>query len=133
MFVGCKTTGDFKTYVTPANVRIATALICSNTLSFAVKDTDRVEVANYVYSVAHGIRTLTTGQVPTPAEVQATVLLFSPKTSTAKWDTLGTSISSVYGGVFAQIQGNGKLAIDFLNAIASGAEDAAHPFATPTP
>jgi hypothetical protein len=131
---GCATQ-DVQTYATPANARIATALVCSNTLTFAVKDADRIEVANYLYSIAHGIRTLTTGQVPTPAELQATINLFSPG-SGAKWATLGTSIGAIYGGVFAQIHGEPKLCIDYLNAIAAGCEDAVAPYVThpsPTP
>ena len=123
--VSCKTT-DFQSYATPTNVRIATALICSNTLNFAVKDTDRVQVANYIYSVAHGIRTLSTGAVPSPTDLAATVSLFT--TQGAKWTSLGTSISSVYGGIYANIKGNPKLCLEYLEAIASGCEDASNAY-----
>jgi hypothetical protein len=126
---GCATQ-DIKTYATPANVRIATALVCSNTLNFAVKDSDRALIANYIYSVAHGIRTLATGKVPSPDELKATVSLFSP--GAGKWATLGTSISSIYGGIFAQVKGNPKLVLEYLEAIAAGCEDAASPYLVTT-
>lgn len=118
-------------YVNPGNARIATALVCSNTLTFAVSDTDRAQVADYIYSIAKGIRTLSGGKVPTTGDVEHAVGLFSPGNS-KRWASLGTSIAGVYGGVFAQIKGNPKLALEYLEAIAGGCEDAAAQFVPAT-
>lgn len=124
---GCET---LKTVATPSNARIATAIACSNTLNFAVSNADRVEVANYIYGIAHGIRTLSGGKVPTPDELKQTVNLFTPNAS--RWVYLGTSISSVYGGIYAQVKGNPKVALDYLEAIAAGCEDAVEAYRTHT-
>jgi hypothetical protein len=137
LILGCQNTPQsYQQYATPANVRVATALVCSSTLTFAVNPSDQAQVANYIYSIANGVETLTTGKVPTPAELQATINMFSPG-SGSKWVTLGTSIGSIYGGIYSQINGNGKLAIDYLNAIAAGCDDAAVAFipktSSPTP
>ena len=123
ILTGCAT---FQSIATPGNVRIAAALVCANTLNFAVSDADRVEVANYLYAVAHGIRTLSGGKVPTPDELKATVSQFTAKSG--RWVSLGVSISQVYGGIFAQIKGNPKIALDYLEALAAGCEDAAEPY-----
>ena len=129
VFSGCKDF-DVKSIATPANTRIATAIVCSNTLNFAVNEKDRTEVANYIYSVAHGVRTLTAGRVPSPEELKATIELFTPDAS--RWVFLGTSISSVYGGIHSQIKGDPKLALEYLEAIASGCEDAAAAYRPPS-
>jgi len=137
---GCTTTGtqSFQTYATPANVRIATAIVCSSTLTLAVKPDDRTKIANYIYSIAHVVRSLTTGQVPTPTELQNAVNVIKPGVNDQQWAVLAQSIGAIYGGVFVQIKGDPKLVIDYLNAIAYGCEDAAtaflpQPTASPTP
>lgn len=126
---GCSTTGNLQSYITPANTRVATALVCSNTLTFAVSDADRVQVANYVYSIAQGIRTLAGGKIPTTQELQDTISMFSP--GAAKYATLGTAIGAIYGGIFGQLKGNSLLAAQYLEALAGGCEDAAKAFLPP--
>jgi hypothetical protein len=128
---GCSTVQQ---YATPSNAQTATALICSGILASAVNPADRVGIANEIYSVAHAVRTLSGGHVPTQAEMQATIANFTP--NGAKWSNIGTAIAGVWGGVYPQVQGNPKLALQYLEAIATGAEDAAaayavHPTGTP--
>lgn len=125
---GCQTLKD---YATPANARIAASLVCTNTLTFAVNSEDQAEVANYIYSVAQAVRTLSGGKVPTRDELQRTINLFTP--GAGKWATLSTNIAGIYGGVFIQIKGDPKLALEYLEALAAGCEDAAQPFLKPSP
>lgn len=125
---GCATV---KEYATPDNARTASALVCSNTIQFAVTEPDRIETANYVYAVAHAVRSLSGGKVPTPAELTAAIRVFTP--NGGKWVTLGTNISSIYGALYPRIQGDPKLALQYLEAIAAGCEDAASSFLPPPP
>lgn len=129
---GCATT-DVQGILTPANAHIAASLVCSNTLAFAVSDADRVATANYIYAVAHGVRTLSGGKVPTPAELKQTVDLFSP--DAGKYVQLASGLQIIYGGLYSRITGNPKLALAYLEAIAAGCEEAAAAWvhATPTP
>jgi hypothetical protein len=125
---GCET---LKSYATPENARSAAALVCSNTITFAASDADRVETANYVYAVAHAVRTLSGGKVPTPAELRAAIQVFTPKAD--KWVQLQSGISIIYGGLYSKLNGNPRLAAQYLEAIAAGCEDAASSFLPPPP
>jgi hypothetical protein len=124
---GCKTT-DVQNYATPANARTAAALICTGTLTVAVKQQDRAEVAAYIYAVAQGVRSLAGGSVPSPDQLRDTVSMFTHNASAGQWTILATSIQGIYTGLYAQLRGNPKLAADYLEAIAAGCEDAAAPF-----
>lgn len=125
---GCSTT-DVRSLVTPENVGTATFIVCSNTLTFAVQDKDRVEVANYLYAVAHIVRTLSGGTVPTPTEMQSAISLVTPDAK--KWATLGTSLGAIWGGAFVQIHGNPALALKYIEAIATNCERAAEVYVAP--
>lgn len=132
---GCATT-NVQSYLTPANARIAAAITCTGTLTVAVRPTDRPEVAAYIYAVAQGIRSLAGGTVPTPEQLNATIALFTHNADAGQWTILATSLQGIYSGLFSQVQGNPKLAAQYLEAIAAGAEDAAAPFlvhTTPSP
>jgi len=128
VFTGCAT---LQPYATPDNARSAAALVCSNTITFAVNAADRVETANYVYSVAHAVRTLAGGKVPTPAELRAAIQVFTPNGAN-KWVQLQSGLSIVYGGLYSKLNGNPKIAAEYLEAIAAGCEDAASTWIAPT-
>lgn len=104
-------------------IRPAAALVCSSVLNLAVSDSDRVEKANYIYAVAKAVNSLAGGQVPTKDQLESTIKLWAP--DKAHWASLANSIASVYGGVYSQVKGNPKLALEVLEAIAAGCEDAA--------
>ena len=120
---GCATVSE---YATPANARTATALVCSNAIQFGVTTADQAETANYVYAVAHAVRSLSGGKVPTQAEMKAAIDSFTP--DGGKYVTLATNISSIYGAFYPRIAGNSKVALTYLEAIAAGCEDAATSF-----
>lgn len=132
---GCATT-DVQSYATPANARISAAILCTGTLTVAVKQDDRPMVAAYIYAVAQGVRSLAGGTVPSPDQLRSTVALFTHNADVGQWTVLATSIQGIYTGLYAQLKGNPKLAADYLEAIAAGCEDAAAPFlvhTTPIP
>lgn len=128
LFQGCST---LQNYNTPTAAGTAAALVTANALVF-VSDANRAQVANYVYGIAQGVRTLSGGQVPTVAEFQAMVAAFTKNAPDAKWATLGTSLAAIWGGIYPNVQGNPKVALQYLEAIAEGCETAAKPYLAPT-
>ncbi len=118
MFTGCVTTD------TLPMITSGTELASGAVLQFAVKDTaTRQEIANQMYGVAQAVRTLSGGQVPTVAQFKSTILSFTPKYP--HWVDLSASLSSVYASNFSRIQGDPKLALEVLEAIAQGVENGA--------
>lgn len=117
---GCST---LKEFATPENARGAAALLCSNALALAVSDQDRTETANWIYSVAYAVRTLSGGKVPTPRELEDAIRVFTP--SGSKWVNLATSLSGIWRVFYPRVSGNPAEALKYLEAIAAGAEDAA--------
>lgn len=107
-------------------VRPAAALTCGAVLSLAVSDDDRVAKANQIYGIAKAMRTLMGGAVPTPSDLAAVIEQWAP--DKVHWSNLATSISSIYGGLYAQVKGDPKLAMQVLEALAAGAEDGASGF-----
>lgn len=99
------------------------SLACSATLQLAVSDEDRVDKANYVYSIAKCVRTLAGGTVPTREDLEAAINLWSPEK--AHWASLSKSIGSIYESAYSQLKDNPKLAVEFIEALALGCEDAA--------
>lgn len=129
MLFGCKT----ETYVTPANAKTSAFVACSGVLNLAVQPADRPVVSAYIYSVAHGIRSLAGGTVPTPEELKMTVALFTKNAQVGQWASLGTGLQLIYSGIYGHLNGDSKLAAEYLENIAAGAEEAAKPFLTSTP
>ena len=104
-------------------IRPPVFLACSGVLNFALSDTDRIDKANLIYSVAMAVRSLCTGVVPEPAEVKNVIALWMPEKT--HWANLATTISGFYSGLFEQLKGDPLLAVQVLEQIARGCEDAA--------
>lgn len=121
----CSTTHSF---INPTNARTATALVCTNALLFAKTDTERTTTANYIYAVAQAIRSLSGGKVPTTDEMKAAINAFTP--SGQKYAVLGTNLASIWGAFYPHIiygqhaRSNSAVALDYLESIAAGCEDA---------
>jgi hypothetical protein len=130
--IGCASVQN-SGYATPDNAKIAATLVCNATLTFGIKPADQNKVANYIYGIAHGLRSFASGTVPSPDEISATVALFTKNTNVGQWASLGTSIQSIYAGLYANLKGNPKLAAQYLEAIAEGCENAAYPYTNPHP
>jgi hypothetical protein len=104
-------------------VRPAAALASSAVLAAAVSDKDRVDKANIIFGVARGVRTLAGGQVPSAAEVREVINVWSPEKS--HWARLADSLAGVYGALHGKLEGEPRLAVQVLEALARGVEDAA--------
>lgn len=115
----------------PANVRIAAAISCGNVLNFAYNGADRAKAADILWGIAHGVRTTSGGRLLSPEEFKATIAPYS--SNVAKWEFLNNSIAGIYGGVYPLIKQNTGRALEYIEAIAAGIEDAANLFKTQTP
>jgi hypothetical protein len=128
--VGCATTGtnskiDAAQTVQNALPYIAPAvtLTCTVVLDQAISPSDRVEKARMINHVAAIVESLTGGAAPTPAQLQKALTDYLPVEKT-HWVNYVTSIKDLYTAQFVKLDGNTKLAVDILNAIAKGCKDA---------
>jgi len=130
LVAGCVTTGpDNK--VDPAQtvenalpyIAPAVTLTCTVVLDQAVSEGDRVEKAKMIYHVADIVEGLTKGAAPTPDQLQKALTDYLPQDKT-HWVKYVVAIKDLYATQFAKVNGNTKLAVDVLNAIAKGCKDA---------
>lgn len=118
-------TGCASTQVQSGSPLIKTAATVATTEALAqVKDPGKQRVdANYVYSVAVGLRTLS-GTTPTIEETAATLKTFGAPQD-PQLAALISSLSSLYGGYYQQLSTSKdglKSAAIILEALAEGAE-----------
>jgi len=113
-----QTTENALPYIAPA-----VTLICTVVLDQALSPADRIEKAKLINHVATIVEGLTKGTAPTPAQLQKALTDYLPAEKT-HWVNYVTSIKDLYATQFNKIDGNTKLAIDVLNAIAKGCKDA---------
>jgi len=104
-------------------VKPAVVLACTVVLDQALSPADRVEKAKMINHVAAIVEGLTTGNPPTPAELQKALTDYLPEQKT-HWVNYVSVIKDIYAQQFARLDGNTALAIKVLNAIASGCKDA---------
>ena len=105
-------------YIAPA-----VTLTCTVVLDQALSPSDRVEKAKMINHVAAIVESLTAGSAPTPAQLQKALTDYLPVEKT-HWVNYVTSIKDLYAAQFVKLDGNTKLAVDILNAIAKGCKDA---------
>lgn len=105
-------------YIAPA-----VTLTCTVVLDQALSPTDRVDKAKMINHVAAIVEGLTAGTTPTPEQLQKALTDYLPVEKT-HWVNYVTSIKDLYAAQFSKINGNTKLTIDVLNAIAKGCKDA---------
>lgn len=125
---GCATTAQF---VTPENARIATRFVASKALQHATSNENRVEIANYLYSAALGLRSISVGQgIPHPDLVRSTIRQFLKPGD--KWTSLANSLADVYAAtIWPNIQGKPAEAWRWIEAMSVGLEEAAGGFTGP--
>lgn len=122
--VGCVTTPRQTLEDSLPFIPGATSLASGIVIKFALTNAaEQREVADSMYAVAHGVRSLMNGTVPSTTELRATITQFAP--SAAHWADLSTSLGSIYSGFYGKIDGDPKLAMQVLEAIARGCELAA--------
>jgi hypothetical protein len=93
-------------------------------LNLGVKDAaQRQSIANQMYAVAVAIRSLSSGAGPDPASFNAALKSFTGHDS--QMDGVISAVGSLWSAYFPSVQGDPKLALDILEALAQGAEKTA--------
>jgi len=105
-------------YIAPA-----VTLACTVVLEQAVSPEDRVEKAKMINQVATIVEGLTRGATPTPDQLQKALLDYLPAEKT-HWAKYITVVKDIYAAQFAKLDGDAKLGVDVLNAIARGCKTA---------
>jgi hypothetical protein len=105
-------------YISPA-----VTLACTVVLEQAVSPEDRVEKAKMINHVATIVEGLTRGATPTPDQLQKALLDYLPAEKT-HWAKYITVVKDIYAAQFSKLDGDAKLGIDVLNAIAKGCKTA---------
>jgi hypothetical protein len=121
--IGCTTVRSF---VDDNLDSIPGAVLIANdaVLQYVVKNPDhREQLANDEHAFAVGIRSLMTGKVPTPNEIQNTLNVFSVDAS--QWAQFPQIVSGLYSSFYTSIKGDPKRAMDVLEKIAEGLEQSA--------
>jgi len=105
-------------YIAPA-----VTLACTVVLEQAVSSEDRVEKARMINQVATIVEGLTSGATPTPDQLQKALLDYLPAEKT-HWAKYIVVVKDIYAAQFAKLDGDAKLGVDVLNAIAKGCKTA---------
>ena len=105
-------------YIAPA-----VTLACTVVLEQALSPEDRVEKAKMINHVATIVESLTRGATPTPEQLQSALTDYLPQEKT-HWAVYVNAVKDIYATQFNRLDGDSKLAVDILNAIAKGCKDA---------
>jgi hypothetical protein len=105
-------------YIAPA-----VTLACTVVLEQAVSSEDRVEKAKMINSVATIVEGLTRGATPTPDQLQKALTDYLPAEKT-HWAKYVVVVKDIYAAQFNKLNGDAKLGVDVLNAIAKGCKTA---------
>lgn len=105
-------------YIAPA-----VTLACTVVLEQALSPEDRAEKAKMINHVATVVESLTRGKTPTPEELKNALSDYLPQEKT-HWVVYVNAVKDIYAGQFLRLNGDAKLAVDVLNAIAKGCKDA---------
>ena len=105
-------------YIAPA-----VTLACTVVLEQAVSGDDRVEKAKMINNVATIVESLTNGNTPTPDQLQKALTDYLPQEKT-HWAKYIVVVKDIYAAQFTKLNGDAKLGVDVLNAIAKGCKTA---------
>jgi hypothetical protein len=85
-----------------------------------------------MYSAANAVYSLSGGTFPTPAQFQASIVAFGGTQTDAGYAQFSTAIAGLYASYYPKLTSgaSAKTAIDLLNAIAGGIEDATASYVT---
>lgn len=134
LITGCATTGGNNDSVggtTPKQavenalpyISPAVTLACTVVLEQAVSPEDRVEKAKMINNVATIVEGLTRGATPTPDQLQKALIDYLPQEKT-HWAKYVNVVKDIYAAQFVRLNGDAKLGVDVLNAIAKGCKTA---------
>jgi uncharacterized iron-regulated protein len=105
-------------YISPA-----VTLACTVVLEQALSTDDRIEKAKLINHVATVVEALTQGATPTPDQLQKALTDYLPADKT-HWAKYVVALKDIYAAQFTKLNGDAKLGIDVLNAIAKGCKTA---------
>jgi len=105
-------------YIAPA-----VTLACTVVLEQALNPEDRVEKAKMINHVAVIVEGLTAGATPTPDQLQKALTDYLPQDKT-HWAKYVVIVKDIYATQFTKLNGDAKLGVDILNAIAKGCKTA---------
>lgn len=105
-------------YISPA-----VTLACTVVLEQALSPEDRAEKAKMINHVATIVEGLTRGVTPTPDQLQKALTDYLPQEKT-HWVKYVIALKDIYAAQFNRLNGDAKLGIDVLNAIAKGCKTA---------
>jgi len=105
-------------YIAPA-----VTLACTVVLEQALTPEDRVQKAIMINHVAVIVESLTRGTAPSPDQLKKALTDYLP-TEKTHWVNYVKAVKDIYAAQFIRINGDTKLAVDVLNAIAKGCKDA---------
>ena len=105
-------------YIAPA-----VTLACTVVLEQAVSPDDKVEKAKMINHVATVVESLTSGSTPTPDQLQKALTDYLPNEKT-HWAKYVIALKDIYAAQFVKLNGDAKLGVDVLNAIAKGCKTA---------
>jgi len=105
-------------YIAPA-----VTLACTVVLEQALSPEDRAEKAKMINNVATIVESLTRGSTPTPDQLQKALTDYLPAEKT-HWAKYVVALKDIYAAQFAKLNGDAKLGVDVLNAIAKGCKTA---------
>jgi hypothetical protein len=105
-------------YIAPA-----VTLACTVVLEQAVSGDDRVEKAKMINNVASIVAGLTKGSTPTPDQLQKALTDYLPQDKT-HWTKYVIIVKDIYAAQFGKLNGDARLGVDVLNAIAQGCKTA---------
>lgn len=134
IITGCATTGGGGSDVggtTPKQavenalpyIAPAVTLACTVVLEQAVSPEDRAEKGKMINNVATIVESLTRGATPTPDQLQKALTDYLPAEKT-HWAKYIVALKDIYAAQFAKLDGDAKLGVDVLNAIAKGCKTA---------
>jgi len=116
-------------------IRTGAAVATGGVLNFAVTDpAKRTALAGKMYTAASAVYSLSGGTFPTPAQFQSSIIAFGGSQKDAAYSQFAVAISGLYSSYYSKlITGDKKTAVDLLNAIAGGVEDATQAYVTTPP
>lgn len=100
-------------------------LATKSVFDLAVSPEDKAKKAEIVRKVATSIRSLSSGELPTPEQLHLTIMGVAPDKT--HWNDFAVALTQAYQGYYEQIVTGdikAKYIADILNKIASGCEEA---------
>jgi len=118
-------------------IQTGAAIATGSIIQFAENsNTQRVNLANQLYSVSTALESLTgSGTVPSTAQLNITLKSFNTNVTVAsQYQVFINALSALFSSYLPKISGNAKYSDEVINALATGVNEGASTYAsTPTP